>query len=145
MKLASRTSHTDIPVDLTWRLLGLTFWLSAGTALFYAVVNYRQGQAILAMLDGASLAALVLGYSVALRLGRPGTGIQAIAVISWLTLATTITMQGGLRSPAIAWIVVLAPLLMLAGLKLGLALTALTVALIAALSVFEASDWLPPY
>ena len=54
-------------------------------------------------------------------------------------------MQGGLRSPAIAWIVVLAPLLMLAGLKLALAMTAATVALIAGLYVSEVSGWTPPY
>ena len=54
-------------------------------------------------------------------------------------------MHGGLRSPAIAWIVVLAPLLMLAGLKLALAVTAATVALIAGLYVAEVSGWTPPY
>ena len=91
------------------------------------------------------LGALALGYRVSIRLGRPETGIQAIAIIAWLTLAITITMHGGLRSPAIAWIVVLAPLLMLAGLKLALAMTAATVALIAGLYVAEVSGWTPPY
>ena len=71
--------------------------------------------------------------------------IQAIAIISWLTLAVTITMQGGLRSPAIAWIVVLAPLLMLAGLKLAVAMTVGTVGLIVGLYAAEVSGWMPPH
>ena len=54
-------------------------------------------------------------------------------------------MHGGLRSPAIAWIVLLAPLLMLAGLRLALAMTAATVALIAGLYVSEVSGWIPSY
>jgi hypothetical protein len=88
---------------------------------------------------------LVLGYRVFVRLGRPEAGLQALAIIVWLTLAITITMHGGLRSPAIAWIVVLAPLLMLAGLKLALTMTAATVALVAGLYVAEVSGWTPPY
>jgi signal transduction histidine kinase len=138
-------SPVDIQVKLMWRMLRLTFWLSAVTAVVYTLANFQRGQLALALVDGAALAALVLGYQVSIRLRRPETGIQAIAVIAWLTLATTITMQGGLRSPAIAWIVVLAPLLMLAGLKLGLALTAASVALIAGLYVAEVSGWIPPY
>jgi len=128
-----------------WRLLRLTFWLCAGTALLYMLANLLHGRLALALIDGVSLGALALGYRVSLRLGRPEVGLQALAIIAWLTLAITITMHGGLRSPAIAWIVVLAPLLMLAGLKLALAMTTTTVALIAGLYVAEVSGWTPPY
>ena len=139
------SSPIDIQLKLMWRLLRLAFWLSAVTTLVYMLANFQRGQLALALIDGVSLGAMALGYRVSIRLGRPETGIQAIAIIDWLLLAVTITMQGGLRSPAIAWIVLLAPLLMLAGLKLGLAMTAATVALIAGLYVSEVSGWIPPY
>src|SRR4051794_22439691 len=132
-------SPVELRPDLMWRLLRLAFWLSAGTALLYLVANYRHGRSALALIDGASLAALVLSYRISLARRRPDMGIRAIAAIAWLTLAGTITMPGGLGSPAVAWIVVLAPLLMLAGLRLGLTLTAATVALMAALYVAEVS------
>jgi len=119
--------------------------VAAGTALLYMLANFQRGRLVLAVLDAVSLGALALGYRVAIRLGRPETGVRAIAIISWLTLAVTITLHGGLRSPGIAWIVVLAPLLMLAGLKLALAMTAATIALIAGLYVAEVSGWLPLY
>ena len=146
MKLVSLPkSPIDVQLKLTWRLLRLAFWLSAGTALLYMLANVQRGRLALALIDGVSLAALALGYRVSIRLGRPESGLQVIAIIAWLTLAVTITMHGGLRSPAIAWIVVLAPLLMLAGLKLALTMTAATVVLIAGLYVAEVSGWTPPY
>ena len=128
-----------------WRVLRLAFWLSAVTTLVYALANVQRGQLALALIDGVSLGAMALGYRVSIRLARPETGIQAIAIIDWLLLAVTISIQGGLRSSAIAWIVLLAPLLMLAGLRLGLAMTAATVALIAGLYVSEVSGWIPSY
>ena len=138
-------SPIDIQLKLMWRLLRLTFWLSAVTALLFMLTNFQRGQLAPALVDAIGLGAMALGYRVSVRLGRPKIGIQAIAIIAWLTLAVTITLQGGLRSPAIAWIVVLAPLLMLAGLKLALVMTAATVALIAGLYVSEVSGWMPPY
>ena len=98
-------SPIDIQLRLMWRLLRLVFWLSVVTALLYAVANVQRGHWVLALVDGVAVGAIASSYRVAIRLGRPELGIQAIAIISWLTLAVTITMQGGLRSPAIAWIV----------------------------------------
>jgi signal transduction histidine kinase/CheY-like chemotaxis protein len=138
-------SSVDVQRELTWRLLRLAFWLSAGTALLYLVANLQRGRFSLALIDAVSLTASTLSYGVSTRLDRPQAGLQAIAVVAWLSLAVTITLHGGLRSPAIAWIVVLAPLLMLAGVKFALAMAAATVALIAALYVAEASGWTPPY
>ena len=138
-------SSAHIQLELMSRLLYLTFWLSAASALLYLFANFQRGRLTLAFVDAVSLAAMALGYRVSVRFGRPGAGLQAIAIIAWLTLAVTITLHGGLRSPAIAWIVVLAPLLMLAGLKLALATTAATVALIAGLYVAEVSGWTPLY
>jgi signal transduction histidine kinase/ActR/RegA family two-component response regulator len=138
-------SPIDSRLDLMWRLVRLAFWLSTATALLYMVANFQRGRLALALIDGVSLVAMALGYRVSIRLGRPETGIQTIAIVTWLTLAVTITLHGGLRSPAIAWIVLLAPLLMLAGLRLALGMTAATIALIAGLYVFEASGWMPPY
>ena len=120
-------SPIDTQLKLKWRMLRLAFWLSAVTTLLYTFANFQRGQLALALIDGVSLAAMVLSYGVSIRLARPQTGVQAIAIVDWLLLAVTMTMQGGLRSPALAWIVLLAPLLMLAGLKLGLGLTAATV------------------
>ena len=128
-----------------WRLLRLAFWSSAVPALLYMLANVQRGRSALMLLDGVALAALVLGYRVSIRLGRPEIGIRAIAITAWLTLAVTITMHGGLRSPAIVWLVLLAPLLMLGGLRLALAMTAATVALIVGLYVAEVSGWTPPY
>ena len=138
-------SPNDIQLKLMWRLLRLVFWLSAVTALLYGLAYFHRGQFALALVDGLSLVAMVLAYRVSIRLGRPEAGIQAIAIIAWLVLAVTITIHGGLRSPAVAWIVLLAPLLMLAGLKLAMAMTAGTVALILGWYVAEVSGWMPAY
>jgi len=139
------SSPIDIQTKLMWRLLRLAFWSSAVPALLTMLANVQRGRSALMLLDGVALAALVLGYRVSIRLGRPEIGIRAIAITAWLTLAVTITMHGGLRSPAIVWIVLLAPLLMLGGLRLALAMTAATVALIVGLYVAEVSGWTPPY
>jgi signal transduction histidine kinase/ActR/RegA family two-component response regulator len=138
-------SPIDIQTKLMWRLLRLAFWSSAVPALLYMLANVQRDRSALALLDGVSLAALVLGYRVSIRLGRPEIGIRAIAIIDWLVLAVTITTHGGLRSSAIAWIVLLAPLLMLGGLRLALAMTAATVALIIGLYGAEMSGWTPLY
>jgi signal transduction histidine kinase/CheY-like chemotaxis protein len=138
-------SPADIQLKLMWRILRLTFWLSAVSALVYTIANSQRGYLALALVDGIALAALILAYQLSIRLRDPETGLQAIAVIAWLTLAMTIAIHGGLRSPAVAWLIVLAPLLMLAGLKLGLSLTAATVALIAGLYFAEVSGWITPY
>ena len=143
------TSPPESPVDdqvtLTWRLLRLAFWVSAGTAMLYMVANFQRGRLALALIDAAAVGSLVLGYRVSVRLARPEVGLQTVAIVAWLTLAVTITIHGGLRSPALAWIVVLAPLLMLAGFRLAFAIAAATVALIAGLYVAEVSGWTPPY
>jgi signal transduction histidine kinase/ActR/RegA family two-component response regulator len=138
-------SPVGIQLKLTWRLLRLTFWASAGTALLYMLVSFWHGRLALALIDGVALGAFATAYRLSIRLGRPEAGLQALACIGWLTVAITITMHGGLRSPAIAWIVVLAPLLMLAGLRLALTMTVATVVLIAGLYVAEVSGWTPPY
>jgi len=138
-------SPSDVQRELTWRLLRLAFALSAGTALLYLVANLQRGRLTVALIDAVSLGASMLSYGVSARLGRPQAGLQAIAVVAWLSLAVTITLHGGLRSPAIAWIVVLAPLLMLAGVELAFVMAAATVALIAGLYLAEASGWTPPY
>ena len=79
------SSPIDIQLKLMWRLLRLTFWLSAITTLVYTLANFQRGQLALALIDGVSLGAMVLGYRVSIRLARPETGIQAIAIIDWLT------------------------------------------------------------
>ena len=92
-------SPVDTQIKLMWRLLRLTFWLSAGTALLYILANLLHGRLALALVDGVSLGALVLGYRVFVRLGRPEAGLQAIAIIAWLTVAITITCTGGCAHP----------------------------------------------
>ena len=139
------SSPMDMNLEVMWRLLHLTFWLSAATTLLFMWIYIQRGQSGPALADAVGLGATALGYGVSVRLGRPKIGIQAIAIVDWLLLAVTITLQGGLRSPQLAWIVVLAPLLMLAGLKLALVLTAGTVALIIGLYVAETSGWMPLY
>ena len=93
----------DVQPKLTWRLLRLAFWLSAGTAMLYMVANFQRGRLALALIDAVSLGALVLGYRVSIRLGRPETGLQAIAIIAWLTTAVTITLHGGLFGVSMKW------------------------------------------
>jgi signal transduction histidine kinase/ActR/RegA family two-component response regulator len=138
-------SPIDRPTRLMWRVLRLVFWVIALPTLLYMSVNLWRGRLPLALVDGIALVALASGYRVSIRLGRPEVGIQVIGIVTWLVLATTITMHGGLRSPAVISIVVLAPLLMLGGLKLALAMTAATVALILGLYVAEVSGWMPLY
>ena len=136
-------SPIDIQLKLMWRLLRLTFWLSAVIALLYMLANFQRGRLALALIDGVALGAMVLGYQVSIRLGRPEIGLQAIAVIAWLTPGSDNhdASAGSLardyldRCPCAA--------LMLAGLKLALAMTAATVALIAGLYVAEVSGWVP--
>jgi signal transduction histidine kinase/CheY-like chemotaxis protein len=135
----------DMNLEVMWRLLHLTFWLSAVTALLFGWVYFQRGQPVLALLDVVSVFATAIGYGISVHLRRPKIGVQTLAIVDWLLLAVTITMQGGLRSPQIAWIIVLAPLLMLAGLRLALLLTAGTVVLIAGWYVAAVSGRLPTY
>jgi signal transduction histidine kinase/CheY-like chemotaxis protein len=135
----------DMNLEVMWRLLHLTFWLSAVTALLFGWVYLQRGQPVLALLDGVALLATAVGYGISVHLRRPRIGVQAIAIVDWLLLAVTITLQGGLLSAQLAWIVVLAPLLMLAGLKLALVLTAGTVVLIVGWYAAAVTGWMPPY
>ena len=139
------SSPTDMNLEVMWRLLHLTFWLSAVTTLLFMWIYIQRGQSGPALADAIGLGATALGYWVSVRLGRPKIGVQAIAIVDWLLLAVTITLQGGLRSPQLAWMVVLAPLLMLAGLKLAMGLTAGTVAMVVGWYVAETSGWMPLY
>jgi len=139
------SSPTDMNLEVMWRLLHLTFWLSAVTTLLFMWIYIQRGQSGPALADAIGLGATALGYWVSVRLGRPKIGVQAIAIVDWLLLAVTITLQGGLRSPQLAWIVVLAPLLMLAGLKLAMGLTAGTVAMVVGWYIAETSGWMPLY
>ena len=139
------SSPTDMNLEVMWRLLHLTFWLSAVTTLLFMWIYIQRGQSGPALADAVGLGATALGYGVSVRRGRPKIGVQAIAIVDWLVLAVTITLHGGLRSPQLAWIVVLAPLLMLAGLKLAMGLTAGTVAMVVGWYVAETSGWMPLY
>jgi hypothetical protein len=49
--------------------------------------------------QAARVGALWFAYRDSIRLGRLKAGLQAIAIVAWLTLAITITLRGGLRSP----------------------------------------------
>jgi len=50
--LSLPTSPIDIQRKLMWRMLRLTFWLSAVTALVYTFANVQRGQLSLALIDG---------------------------------------------------------------------------------------------
>ena len=87
-------------LEVMWRLLHLTFWLSAATMLLFMWIYIQRGQSGPALADAIGLGATALGYGVSVRLGRPKIGIQAIAIIDWLLLAVTITLQGDCARPA---------------------------------------------
>jgi signal transduction histidine kinase/ActR/RegA family two-component response regulator len=144
MKHSLPRSPIAMHQKVMWRVLHLGFWLSALTVLSFAAFYLLRGQSMLALAEMTGLGIMVAGYVVGLRKDTPRIGLQTIAVADWLLLAVLIVMHGGLRSPAVAWIVLLAPLLMLAGLRLALAMTAATVVFMAGLYWAEASGWLPP-
>ena len=139
------SSPMDMNLELMWRLLRLTFWLSAVTTLVYMLANFQRGQSALALVDGCLVGCDGLGLPGVHPPWSPRDRDTGNRRHRLATAGGDDHDAGGLRSPAVAWIVVLAPLLMLAGLKLALALTAATVALIAGLYVSEVSGWMPLY
>jgi signal transduction histidine kinase/CheY-like chemotaxis protein len=128
-----------------WRVLHLGFWLSALPILLFAAFYLLRGRPMLALVELAAVGIMAVGYVVGLRQATPRLGMQIVAIGDWLLLAVLIVMHGGLRSPAVAWIVLLAPLLMLAGLRLALVMTVATVLFMGGLYWAETSGWLPPF
>ncbi len=125
-----------------WRVLHVAFWLPGSAAVFYAPLYAQRGQLALALSECVALGVMAVAYGLAVQLKRPMAGLQAIAVIGWLLLAVLIVLNGGLRSPAVAWIILLPPMLMLAHARLALAMTVATVLFMAGLYVAEQFSWL---
>ena len=111
--------------SLIWRVTHSAYWLSSGVLLLFALVYLWRGQTLLLALEGVAVVGMTLGYLAGLRLRRAMLALDSIAVVNWLTLVLLAMMSGGLRSPAIVWLVVLPPMLMLAHPKLARALTRL--------------------
>jgi hypothetical protein len=114
------SSPTDMNLEVMWRLLHLTFWLSAVTTLLFMWIYIQRGQSGPALADAIGLGATALGYWVSVRLGRPKIGVQAIAIVDWLALGSDDHAAGRTALAPAGLDCCLAPLLMLAGLKLAM-------------------------
>jgi signal transduction histidine kinase/CheY-like chemotaxis protein len=136
-------SPAALQQTLLLRVMYVGFWLSFVAVAGYAAVYLQRGQRGPALIEAAGAAVLAIGYALALRRREPLLGVQFIAVVDWLLLAVIVTLGGGLRSPAVAWILLLAPLVMLAGGRLALVLTIATVLLVGGLYAAETASLLP--
>lgn len=113
--------------------------LTLAFAVFYGL-NGRWGLAVTEATASAGLLAL---YAEGRRRSDPVFGLLGMALVIWAVLAMVVVQHGGLHSPALMWMTLLSPLLMLAGARLGLAVAALTIAFVSALYVAHSQAWLP--
>ena len=129
--------------SLIWRVTHSAYWLSSGVLLLFALVYLWRGQTLLLALEGVAVVGMTLGYLAGLRLRRAMLALDSIAVVNWLTLVLVAMVTGGLRSPAIVWLVVLSPMLMLAHPKLAAGLAVLTVIALFGLYAAHLGERLP--
>ena len=129
--------------SLIWRVTHSAYWLSCGLLLLFALVYFWRGQTLLMALEGVAVVGMTLGYFAGLRLRRAMLALDSIAVVNWLTLVLLAMMSGGLRSPAIVWLVVLPPMVMLAHPRLAAGLAVLTVTALCGLYVAHLGGHLP--
>jgi signal transduction histidine kinase/ActR/RegA family two-component response regulator len=75
---------------------------------------------------------------------NPGLGLYGMALVTWVLLALIVVQHGGLLSPALMWLTLLSPLLMLAASAWqGLIVGAMTIAFVAGLYLAQSVGWLP--
>ncbi|CAG1019929.1 two-component system, sensor histidine kinase [Burkholderiaceae bacterium] len=136
-------SLEDLRQRAQWRLLHLAGGLLVTPTLAFAVfygLNGRWGLAVTEAIAAVSLLAL---YAEGRRRRDPAFGLRGMALVTWVLLAMVIVQHGGLHSPALMWMILLSPLLMLAGARLGLVIAGLTIVFVAGLFVAHYQGWLP--
>jgi hypothetical protein len=129
--------------SLVWRVTHSAYWLSSGVLLLFALVYFWRGQVLLMGLELLAVAGMSLAYLAGRRWRRVLLALDGIAVVNWLTLVLVAAMNGGLRSPAIVWLVILPPMLMLAHPRLAAGLAACTVAALLGLYLAHEGGLLP--
>lgn len=136
-------SLDDLRQRAQWHLLHLAGGLLVAPTLAFAVfygLNGRWGLAVTEAIGSVCLFAL---YVEGRRRGDPVFGLLGMALVTWALLASVVVQHGGLHSPALMWMTLLSPLLMLAGGRLGLVVAALTIVFVAGLYVAHSRSWLP--
>jgi hypothetical protein len=133
----------DMLDTLMWRVARTAYALSSGVLAVFAVTYFLRGQLLLMALEAVSVVGMSVGYLAGLRLRRVLVALDSIALVNWLTLLLVAVMSGGLRSPAVVWLVILPPMLMLAHPRLAAVLAGLTVLALGGLYLAHQGDVLP--
>jgi signal transduction histidine kinase/ActR/RegA family two-component response regulator len=126
-----------------WRVLHLVAGLLIAVVLAYASAYAVAGRWRLFGAEIGAAAAFLAAYGVAWWRRDAGRGIQWLALVSWLVLAGVVVIQGGLTSPALTWLLVLAPLALLGGAWFAEWMAAATALFALGLYFAERFDWLP--
>ena len=127
------------------KFVQLAAWMMVPVVLSYALLYALRGQWLLAVAEGVGAVLIALSYRSTKRREDPMFGLQAMATVTWVLLAVVIFMHGGLRSPAVLWMAMLAPLAFLAGAPLALWMAGASVTFMIGLYTVESLGWMPAY
>jgi signal transduction histidine kinase/CheY-like chemotaxis protein len=127
-----------------WRVLNLAGALMLPVIVAYFIFYWVQQRWALVLVEGGSVLLIGGAWLEARRRRDPMLGLQGMSVASWALLASVIVLHGGLRSPALLWMFMLAPLMVLSGARVARPMAAATILFTLALYAFETAGWLPP-
>ena len=136
-------SLDDLRRRAQWQLLHLAAGLLAVPTLAFAVFYGLHGRWGLAVTEAIAAICLVALYAEGWRRRDPVFGLHGMALVTWAVLAMVVVQHGGLQSPALMWMTLLSPLLMLSGARLGLVVAGMTIVFVACLYVAQSRQWLP--
>lgn len=132
----------ELRVRVFWGVLHLGAGLMAITLIAYGVAYLTRGHQLLAAVEFGSVVCTAAAYVIAARRRDPLVGIRWLSLISWATLATIVPQHGGLTAPSLTWLVLIAPLIVLAGERMAWYIVGATVVYVALLYVAHERGWL---
>jgi signal transduction histidine kinase/CheY-like chemotaxis protein len=138
-------SPTDLQHTLMWRVLHVGTALSLPAIAVFATSFWLRGQTLLAAIETCAAALLITNYALALRNKNPLRGLQGMGTVAWVLLAFVTAMQGGLRAPSLAWIILLPALMMLVAARLATVMAVATLLFTVALHWADSAGWLPAF
>jgi signal transduction histidine kinase/CheY-like chemotaxis protein len=136
-------SLDDLRRHAQWQLLHLAAGLLGAPTLAFAVFYGLDGRWGLAMTEAIAAACLFALYAEGWRRRDPVFGLHGMALVTWAVLAMVVVQHGGLHSPALMWLTLLSPLLMLGGARLGFVVAGMTIVFVGCVYVAQSQQWLP--
>jgi hypothetical protein len=134
-------SLDDLRRRAQWQLLHLAAGLLVVPTLAFAVFYGMSDRWGLAVTEAIAAVGLFALYAEGRRRRDPVFGLHGMALVTWVVLAMVVVQHGGLHSPALMWLTLLSPLLMLSGARLGLVVAGMTIGFVACLYVAQSQEW----